>query len=231
MLELIDKGVQAWQNVQLLKACRELGVRLSWNFLWGFPGESDGWYAEMAAWLPALEHLQPPSGVIRVRYDRFSPYHQRPGKYGLVAGADAGGGARLSAPAPGAARPDLLLRRRGAAGRLLGGRRRDHGGAPRGPGDGRRGPPWRIAFWQGEPPALQVEDVGEELVGSGHPELRRWSGTSRSPASTAPSTWPPETAPASDRVAAIVAEDTGLAAGADEVAAAVERLMERARWS
>lgn len=53
VLERMEKGVQAWQNVQLLRACRELGVRLSWNLLWGFPGEEDGWYGEMAALLPS----------------------------------------------------------------------------------------------------------------------------------------------------------------------------------
>jgi magnesium-protoporphyrin IX monomethyl ester (oxidative) cyclase len=28
-------------------------------------------------------HLQPPTGVARLRYDRFSPYQMRPGDYGL----------------------------------------------------------------------------------------------------------------------------------------------------
>ena len=84
VLELMDKGVQGWQNLQLLKWCRELGVRLTWNLLWGFPGEEDGWYAEMAGWLPALEHLQPPGGTSRVRYDRFSPYHKRAQDFGLA---------------------------------------------------------------------------------------------------------------------------------------------------
>jgi magnesium-protoporphyrin IX monomethyl ester (oxidative) cyclase len=37
----------------------------------------------MAEWLPAIFHFQPPSGVIRIRYDRFSPYHSRPQDFGL----------------------------------------------------------------------------------------------------------------------------------------------------
>ena len=49
----------------------------------GLPGESDDWYAKMARWLPAIFHFQPPSGLVRVRYDRFSPYHTRAGDYGL----------------------------------------------------------------------------------------------------------------------------------------------------
>src|SRR4029077_7134134 len=37
VLALMDKGIQGWQNVQLLKWARELGLRLSWSILWGFP--------------------------------------------------------------------------------------------------------------------------------------------------------------------------------------------------
>ena len=84
VLELMDKGVQGWQNLQLLKWSRELGIRLTWNLLWGFPGEEDAWYAEMAEWFPALEHLQPPGSASRIRYDRFSPYHKRALDFGLA---------------------------------------------------------------------------------------------------------------------------------------------------
>ena len=50
----------------------------------GIPGECDNWYAEMAEWLPSIFHLQPPTGVVRIRYDRFSPYHTRPEAFGLT---------------------------------------------------------------------------------------------------------------------------------------------------
>ena len=39
VLKLMRKGVTAFQNVQLLKWCRELGVTPYWNLLWGFPDE------------------------------------------------------------------------------------------------------------------------------------------------------------------------------------------------
>ena len=29
-------------------------MRLSWQIIWGFPGEDDGWYAEMAALIAPL---------------------------------------------------------------------------------------------------------------------------------------------------------------------------------
>lgn len=84
VLALIAKGNAAMINLQLLKWARELGIRLSWNMLCGFPGERQAWYHEMAAWLPAIAHLQPPSAMVRVRYDRFSPFHLRPADFGLT---------------------------------------------------------------------------------------------------------------------------------------------------
>jgi magnesium-protoporphyrin IX monomethyl ester (oxidative) cyclase len=84
VLALIGKGNSALMNLQLLKWSGEFGIDASWNMLCGLPGESDSWYSEMARWLPAILHLQPPTGVVRVRYDRFSPYQMRPQDYGLT---------------------------------------------------------------------------------------------------------------------------------------------------
>ena len=84
VLALIGKGNSALMNLQLLKWAGEFGIQASWNMLCGFPGEADTWYAEMAKWLPSIFHLQPPSGLIRVRYDRFSPYQMRPEEYGIT---------------------------------------------------------------------------------------------------------------------------------------------------
>lgn len=83
-LAKMDKGVQGWQNVQLLRWSREIGVRVSWQFLWGIPGEDDGWYAALASWLPALEHLEAPMALTRIRFDRYSVYHERPESFGLT---------------------------------------------------------------------------------------------------------------------------------------------------
>jgi magnesium-protoporphyrin IX monomethyl ester (oxidative) cyclase len=67
VLRLMDKGIRGWQNVQLLKWSRELGMRLSWGLLCGFPGERDENYVQMAQWMPLLEHLPPPSGLYPLR--------------------------------------------------------------------------------------------------------------------------------------------------------------------
>ena len=83
ILRLMDKGSTALTNVQLLQHAREFGVRVIWNFLVCFPGEKDEWYQEMVQWLPLIQHLQPANGVAPVRYDRFSPYHSQPERYGI----------------------------------------------------------------------------------------------------------------------------------------------------
>ncbi|MEM1322959.1 MAG: RiPP maturation radical SAM C-methyltransferase [Bacteroidota bacterium] len=82
-LKLIDKGTTSLQNVMTLKWCREYGVRCSWNMLCGAPSESQDWYLELAEKMPLLHHLQPPQGIIKMRYDRFSPYHERAASFGI----------------------------------------------------------------------------------------------------------------------------------------------------
>ena len=84
ILKLLAKGNSTLMNLQLLKWSREYGIDVSWNLLSGIPGESDSWYDGMAEWLPSIFHFQPPTGVCRVRYDRFSPYHMRPGDFDLT---------------------------------------------------------------------------------------------------------------------------------------------------
>jgi ribosomal peptide maturation radical SAM protein 1 len=84
VLELMRKGTTGLRNVQLLKWCREFGIRPEWNLLYGFPGESELDYAEMLPLLKAICFLDPPSGYGPVRLDRFSPYHQDPAAYGMI---------------------------------------------------------------------------------------------------------------------------------------------------
>lgn len=72
-LKLMRKGVTAVQNIQTLKWCAELDVEVVWGFLWGFPGERAADYLETIALVRKLHHLPPPSGLSRIRLDRFSP--------------------------------------------------------------------------------------------------------------------------------------------------------------
>lgn len=73
VLALMRKGVSGLHNIQLLKWCKEFGVRPSWNLLWGFPGEPPEEYARMAALVPLLTHLPAPGTCSDIRMDRFSP--------------------------------------------------------------------------------------------------------------------------------------------------------------
>lgn len=84
LLKLMRKGVSPLQNVQLLKWCRQFGVRPIWNLLYGIPGESAEDYREMLPLLESMTHLQPPASKGTIRLDRYSPYFQSPESFGLV---------------------------------------------------------------------------------------------------------------------------------------------------
>jgi ribosomal peptide maturation radical SAM protein 1 len=73
VLRLMDKGVRAVQNVNLLRWARYYGIDVAWSILWGFPGETAQDYAEQAEAFPHLVHLQPPGSADRIWLERFSP--------------------------------------------------------------------------------------------------------------------------------------------------------------
>src|SRR5215831_5367801 len=73
VLGLMRKGVRAVQNVDLLRWSQYYGIDVSWNLLWGFPGETEQDYAEQAAVIPHLLHLRPPEVANRIWLERFSP--------------------------------------------------------------------------------------------------------------------------------------------------------------
>lgn len=84
VLKLMRKGVSGLQNVQLLKLCREYGIEIAWNLLYGFPGERPEHYDEMAATLEAVYHLKPPGTAAVIRLDRFSPNFDHAAEFGLA---------------------------------------------------------------------------------------------------------------------------------------------------
>jgi ribosomal peptide maturation radical SAM protein 1 len=86
VLELMDKGVNSLQIVQMLKFAAEQGINVIYNVLVGFPGETVEDYAEMLRVIRTIRHLPPPSGASGVvEVHRYSPFHAQPGKYGLEA--------------------------------------------------------------------------------------------------------------------------------------------------
>lgn len=82
-LRLMRKGSTKITNVQLLKWCAEFRVQPNWNFLFGFPGESDDELDPLAEETEMLHHLMPPGASAVLRLDRFSPYFVHPEEYGL----------------------------------------------------------------------------------------------------------------------------------------------------
>jgi ribosomal peptide maturation radical SAM protein 1 len=82
-LKLMRKGTTSFQNLKFLKHCQRYDVVSFWNLLVGFPNEPEEVYKKYYDDLPLLTHLQPPSGVYPVRFDRFSPYHMQAKEYGL----------------------------------------------------------------------------------------------------------------------------------------------------
>jgi ribosomal peptide maturation radical SAM protein 1 len=83
LLTLMKKGVQARQNLMLLRYARAAGVYLDWILLWGFPGDDVTWYEETLAILPLLHHLQPPCAMAHLSIERFSPYYSSPTEFGV----------------------------------------------------------------------------------------------------------------------------------------------------
>lgn len=74
VLGLMRKGVTGAQNVALLRNCRTLGIKVTWNYLFGFPGETVEDYEDCMRQFEALHHLDAPTGSGRVALERFSPY-------------------------------------------------------------------------------------------------------------------------------------------------------------
>lgn len=83
VLGLMRKGCTGFQNIQLLRWCRELGIEVVWNILAGFPGESPTEYDRQADLVPLLTHLAPPASCTPVRLDRYSPFHSNPSEFGF----------------------------------------------------------------------------------------------------------------------------------------------------
>jgi ribosomal peptide maturation radical SAM protein 1 len=89
ILRIMRKGVSAMQNVRLLVFAAANDLMVTWNIIYGIPGETEDDYLAMADVIPSLVHLKPP-GLVRLQVQRFSPYFDNPEAHGL----------RLVGPAP-----------------------------------------------------------------------------------------------------------------------------------
>jgi len=80
-LHLMDKGVTGIQNIQLLKWAAEFGVYVVWNWLYGFPGETDEDLEQEFQTMQVMTHLYPPIATSPLVLERFSPYFVNPTKF------------------------------------------------------------------------------------------------------------------------------------------------------
>ena len=74
VLKLMRKGTTMLQNVRLMKWAHYYGIKVAWNLLTGFPGETIEDYEQQAELMPKLVHLPPPTGGGSIWMERFSPY-------------------------------------------------------------------------------------------------------------------------------------------------------------
>jgi ribosomal peptide maturation radical SAM protein 1 len=84
LLKRMRKGVSGAQNVALMRYGRSVGVSVTWNLLYGFPGDGLPEYEETLRLLPLLRHLEPPEGLGCIRVQRFSPYFDHPEEHGVT---------------------------------------------------------------------------------------------------------------------------------------------------
>lgn len=78
VLKIMDKGVTGCLNVRLLRDAESIGSQISWNYLYGFPGEEESDYKSIIEQFPGIQHLPPPDGANRIAIERFSPYFEKP---------------------------------------------------------------------------------------------------------------------------------------------------------
>jgi ribosomal peptide maturation radical SAM protein 1 len=74
VLQLMRKGCTMLHNVRLLKWCRYYQIDVTWNLIWGFPGETEEDYRRELDVLRRISHLQPPGFCTRIWLERFAPY-------------------------------------------------------------------------------------------------------------------------------------------------------------
>ncbi len=84
LLRTIKKGVTGLQNIYFLKWCRYFGIEVSWNLLWGIPGETSADYDQQTEMFRKIVHLDPPRSVPEIRIQRFSPMQAKPEQFGVT---------------------------------------------------------------------------------------------------------------------------------------------------
>lgn len=83
VLSKMRKGVTGIRNIQTLVLGKSNGIRIHYNFLYGFPFDTLAEYEAMLGVIPLLYHLDPPHGRQEVEITRFAPLQADPERFGL----------------------------------------------------------------------------------------------------------------------------------------------------
>jgi ribosomal peptide maturation radical SAM protein 1 len=83
VLSKMCKGVTGIRNVQTLVLGKMNGIRIHYNFLFGFPTDELAEYEAMLTIIPLLYHLDPPHGRQQVEITRFAPLQADPERFGI----------------------------------------------------------------------------------------------------------------------------------------------------
>jgi len=83
LLQLMGKGSTLKKNLIFLREATGSQIKLYWNIVWGFPGESMEEYRKMTELVPLITHLIPPVGIFKLALSRFSPLFENPQKWGI----------------------------------------------------------------------------------------------------------------------------------------------------
>jgi ribosomal peptide maturation radical SAM protein 1 len=83
VLNRMDKGVRAIDNVSLLKESYINGIIIDYNLLYGLPGDNEQDYEEMLLFVPRIYHLSPPVARTQTVITRFAPLQVSPDVFGL----------------------------------------------------------------------------------------------------------------------------------------------------
>jgi ribosomal peptide maturation radical SAM protein 1 len=83
VLKLMRKGHTALEAVRFLLWGLEYNITITWNLLYGFPGEKPGYYEEMADLMQSLTHLSPPFQLRSLDFCRSSEYFDNTQQYGI----------------------------------------------------------------------------------------------------------------------------------------------------
>jgi ribosomal peptide maturation radical SAM protein 1 len=83
VLKLMRKGHTALEAVRLLKWAMEYGITITWNMIYGFPGEKPEYYEQMSDLMKSLTHLSPPFPMTHLDLCRSSAYFDEAEQYGI----------------------------------------------------------------------------------------------------------------------------------------------------